>query len=41
LYNTLADPRLNHRCEVRHGVEAEACGAILKRFFAARRGRTV
>jgi tRNA(adenine34) deaminase len=41
MYNVLADARLNHRCEVRHGVEAEACGAILKRFFAARRGRTV
>ena len=41
VYNVLADPRLNHRCEVRHGAEADACGAILKSFFASRRGRTV
>jgi len=30
-------PRLNHRVEVIGGVEAEACGALLKEFFAARR----
>ena len=30
-------PRLNHRVEVLGGVEAEACGALLQRFFAARR----
>jgi len=30
-------PRLNHRVEVVGGVEAEACGALLQRFFAARR----
>ena len=29
--------RLNHRVEVVGGVEAEACGALLKEFFAARR----
>ncbi len=30
-------PRLNHRVEVVGGVEAEACGALLSAFFAARR----
>jgi tRNA(adenine34) deaminase len=30
-------PRLNHRAEVVGGVEAEACGALLKEFFEARR----
>ena len=30
-------PRLNHRVEVLGGVEAEATGALLKAFFAARR----
>lgn len=30
-------PRLNHRAEVVGGVEAEACGALLRAFFAARR----
>jgi len=30
-------PRLNHRVEVVGGVEAEACGQLIKDFFAARR----
>jgi tRNA(adenine34) deaminase len=30
-------PRLNHRVEVVGGVEAEACGALLKEFFAEKR----
>jgi tRNA(adenine34) deaminase len=30
-------PRLNHRIEVTGGIEAEACGALLRTFFAARR----
>jgi tRNA(adenine34) deaminase len=30
-------PRLNHRVEVMGGVEAEACGALLQRFFGAKR----
>ena len=30
-------PRLNHRPEVRGGVRADACGALLRAFFAARR----
>ncbi len=31
------DPRLNHRFPVERGVLAEACGAVLKDFFRARR----
>ncbi len=30
-------PRLNHQVEVVGGVQAEACGALLKGFFASRR----
>jgi len=30
-------PRLNHRVDVRGGVEAEACAALIREFFAARR----
>jgi len=33
LYNLLEDPRLNHRCEVVSGVEAEACSKLLTQFF--------
>jgi tRNA(adenine34) deaminase len=33
----LRHPRLNHRPEVRSGVMADECGAMLTRFFAARR----
>ena len=40
VYNVLADPRLNHRCQVTHGIQAEACGSVLKSFFATRRRRT-
>ena len=38
LYNLCVDPRLNHEVEVRPGVGAEAAGALLSGFFAARRG---
>lgn len=31
------DPRLNHRFPVERGVEAEACGAVLRDFFRQRR----
>ena len=31
------EPRLNHRIEVARGVLAEACGQLLKEFFADRR----
>lgn len=37
LYAITTDPRLNHRCEVIGGVEAEACGELLRRFFQGRR----
>ena len=30
-------PRLNHRVEVKGGVEAEACAELIKDFFAAKR----
>jgi tRNA(adenine34) deaminase len=30
-------PKLNHRPEVRGGVDAERCGALLREFFAERR----
>ena len=30
-------PRLNHRADVQSGVEAEACGELLREFFAAKR----
>ncbi len=33
----LRHPRLNHRPEVRGGVLAEECGAVLRDFFQARR----
>ena len=33
LMNLLADPRLNHRPEVIGGLEAEACGELLRAFF--------
>ena len=32
-----AEPRLNHHTTVAGGVGAEACGALLSQFFAARR----
>ena len=30
-------PNLNHRVEVHGGVEADACAAVIKEFFAAKR----
>ena len=39
--DVLAQPRLNHRPEVRGGVLSEECGAVLQAFFAARRARRV
>jgi tRNA(adenine34) deaminase len=35
-----AERRLNHHTAVTAGVAAEACGALLTRFFAARRQKT-
>jgi tRNA(adenine34) deaminase len=37
VFNLLTNDRLNHRAEVTGGVLAEACGALLRRFFEARR----
>lgn len=37
LYDVPRDPRLNHQVEVIRGVEAEACGQLLKDFFRTRR----
>jgi tRNA(adenine34) deaminase len=31
-------PRLNHRVEVKGGVEAEKCAELIRDFFAVRRG---
>jgi tRNA(adenine34) deaminase len=36
-----AEPRLNHHTAVEGGVAAEACGALLSQFFAARRRSAV
>ena len=33
LFDVVRDPRLNHRVEVVAGIEAEACGALLRGFF--------
>ena len=37
LGNLVQDPRLNHRAELTTGVEAEACGEVLRAFFRDRR----
>ena len=37
----LRHPRLNHRPEVRGGVLAEECAAMLREFFSARRAKSV
>jgi tRNA(adenine34) deaminase len=37
LYNIPQDARLNHRCQLRHGVMADESAALLSEFFAARR----
>jgi tRNA(adenine34) deaminase len=36
--DVLRHPRLNHRPQVRGGVLEDACGALLRAFFAGRRG---
>jgi tRNA(adenine34) deaminase len=38
LANLPVDPRLNHRCSVDEGLEAEASAALLRSFFRALRG---
>ena len=39
VFDLAATPKMNHRIEVLGGVLGEECGAVLKQFFAARRGR--
>ncbi len=38
VFDIARDPRLNHRLEVRGGVLEAECAALLRDFFAARRG---
>lgn len=40
LYNLVQEPRLNHRVEVTGGILADECGAVLQRFFRARRAKS-
>lgn len=37
MYQLLSDARLNHRCEIEGGVQAQACGMLLTQFFQAQR----
>ncbi len=37
LFNLLDDSRLNHRCEVVAGIQADVCGSILTEFFKRKR----
>lgn len=37
LYQILSDTRLNHRPQITSGVEAQACGEILTKFFSEKR----
>lgn len=37
VFNLVTAPELNHRVDAFGGVLAEECGAVLRRFFAARR----
>jgi tRNA(adenine34) deaminase len=37
-YHVLADPRLNHECDVVHGVRADESAELLQTFFSTRRG---
>jgi len=39
VFDLATNAKMNHRIEVERGVLAEECGAVLKQFFAARRGR--
>ena len=36
-YHLLADPRLNHECDVTHGVRAAESAELLRGFFTSRR----
>jgi len=37
VFDILAEPRLNHRPQVHHGLLAEDCAELLRAFFASRR----
>lgn len=37
VFDIVRDPRLNHRVEVVSGVDADACAAVLREFFAGHR----
>lgn len=37
LYNLVQDQRLNHRCQLEHGVLAQDCSDVLKEFFRQQR----
>jgi tRNA(adenine34) deaminase len=39
VFDLAASSKMNHRIDVTGGVMAQECGALLKQFFAARRGR--
>lgn len=39
VFDVPRDPRLNHRTQVRGGVLEDECAAMLREFFASRRGR--
>jgi len=38
IYNVLSDPRLNHRVDVLTGIREQECAALIRDFFAKRRG---
>jgi tRNA(adenine34) deaminase len=38
VFDLASSPKMNHRIEVTAGVLGDECGALLKRFFAGRRG---
>jgi tRNA(adenine34) deaminase len=38
-FDLVSSPHMNHRLEVTRGVLAQESAALLKQFFAARRGR--
>ena len=37
LLNVLQHPKLNHRCEITHGVRQDECAQLLQAFFRAKR----
>ena len=41
VFELAGSPKMNHRIEVTGGVLGDECGALLKRFFEARRGRGI